>query len=554
MRINSTALISLIIAALAALLFMPYLGSVHLFDWDENIFAESAREMLVTGNYYSIQSNFQPFQEKPPFFFWLQAISMTIFGVNEFAARFPNAIIGMTTLVLLFLLGKKYFNTKFGIFWSLAYLGSFLPHFYFRTALIDPTFNLFIFSGVFTLAIFVSTNTQDTRKRNLLISLAGMLIGFAILTKGPVAFLITSLTALGFMIYKKSIKILTLKEFFLFLIPMLLVASAWFVIEVIINGPWFIREFIEYQIYVLKKPHSGHSGPFYFHFIVLLLGCFPVSFFIFKALRPFDNDNFVQRNIKTAMIIMMIVVLFIFSIVKTKLVHYSSLCYFPISFLAAYALQKYESRRLIFGNWFKVMILFFGLLVGFILLAVNYILLNKEMLLEKYSKLIKDDFALGNLSAPLQVSSWEYMTGFTFLLGIILFVFLFRKNFMAGTISMFICTILTVQMTTYNLVPKIENMVQGEAVNFYKEKGKEDAYLYTYKFKSFAYLFYGRKKPDYNSQSLDENWLLTGEIDKPVYIVAKAYEKRKKQLEEYPDLKKLYAKNGYVFYIREPSK
>ncbi|MEI9934823.1 MAG: hypothetical protein WDM71_08225 [Ferruginibacter sp.] len=34
------------IAILAALLFIPFLGHVHLFDWDEINFAESAREMI----------------------------------------------------------------------------------------------------------------------------------------------------------------------------------------------------------------------------------------------------------------------------------------------------------------------------------------------------------------------------------------------------------------------------------------------------------------------------------------------------------------------------
>ncbi len=70
--------------------FIPFLGRVHLFDWDEINFAESAREMIVTGNYHRVQINFQPFWEKPPFFFWLQVGAMKLFGVNEFCAQFPT--------------------------------------------------------------------------------------------------------------------------------------------------------------------------------------------------------------------------------------------------------------------------------------------------------------------------------------------------------------------------------------------------------------------------------------------------------------------------------
>ena|ERR1019366_3898412 len=98
---NSTLLrFQLLIIVIALLLFVPFLGAVHLFDWDEINFAECAREMLVTKNYFSVTINFQPFWEKPPLFIWMQALSMNIFGVSEFAARLPNAICGVITLLI----------------------------------------------------------------------------------------------------------------------------------------------------------------------------------------------------------------------------------------------------------------------------------------------------------------------------------------------------------------------------------------------------------------------------------------------------------------------
>src|SRR2546421_2095457 len=92
----------LFILLIGMLLFIPFLGNVHLFDWDEINFAESAREMILTHNFSRVQINFEPFYEKPPLFMWVQAASMTIFGVNEFAARLPNAIVGIITLLVIF--------------------------------------------------------------------------------------------------------------------------------------------------------------------------------------------------------------------------------------------------------------------------------------------------------------------------------------------------------------------------------------------------------------------------------------------------------------------
>src|SRR5437868_3052918 len=135
--------------------FIPNLGKVHLFDWDEINFAESAREMMVTGNYARVQIDFQPFWEKPPLFFWLQAASMHLFGVNEFAARFPNAITGIITLLIFFFVGRKLFDTRFGIWWALCMMGSFLPALYFKSGIIDPVFICFIFLVIYCMIMLV---------------------------------------------------------------------------------------------------------------------------------------------------------------------------------------------------------------------------------------------------------------------------------------------------------------------------------------------------------------------------------------------------------------
>src|SRR5205809_1083434 len=130
-NLSRGAHISLIVI-FGSILFFPFLGSVHLFDWDEINFAECAREMIVTGDYSNVKINFQAFWEKPPLFIWMQVLSMKIFGVNEFAARFPNAVCGIVTLLVIYSIGSKSIDKKFGLLWVLAYAGSFLPHLYFK--------------------------------------------------------------------------------------------------------------------------------------------------------------------------------------------------------------------------------------------------------------------------------------------------------------------------------------------------------------------------------------------------------------------------------------
>ena len=133
--INKTYRYPVLIAVVAALFFIPFLGNVHLFDWDEINFAESSREMIVAGDYSRVMVGFKPFWEKPPLFFWMQAASMQVFGINEFSARLPNAIFGIITLLTLFYIGKKERNEQFGLLWALLYFASLLPHAYFKSGI-----------------------------------------------------------------------------------------------------------------------------------------------------------------------------------------------------------------------------------------------------------------------------------------------------------------------------------------------------------------------------------------------------------------------------------
>ena len=171
-------LLFLTLLLLSALSFAAFNGRLHLFDWDEINFAESAREMVVTRDYLTVRIDYLPFWEKPPLFIAMQAASMQLFGINEMAARFPNTIAGILTLPLLFYTGKRFFNERFGLAWCIIYVVSFLPFLYFKSGLIDPWFNLLIFSAIVPFILY----DQQGRKIRWLI-LSGILTGLAVLTK-----------------------------------------------------------------------------------------------------------------------------------------------------------------------------------------------------------------------------------------------------------------------------------------------------------------------------------------------------------------------------------
>ena len=255
--------------------FIPFLGRVHLFDWDEINFAESAREMIVTGNYHRVQINFQPFWEKPPLFFWLQVAAMKIFGINEFAARFPNAIFGIITLVTFFLIGKKYKSPRFGFIWAISYLGTFLPHLYFKSGIIDPIFNYFIFLAIYFM--YMDISGQVFKNKYVYPSLAGLFIGLATLTKGPVGLLVFLISFFVYFLFTRFKNFPNIKKILLFIFFFTAICLLWFGEEIINNGFWFLKEFLAYQADLFLHPVASHGEPFYYHFVVVFIGCFPIS-------------------------------------------------------------------------------------------------------------------------------------------------------------------------------------------------------------------------------------------------------------------------------------
>ena len=547
----NTRVISWLIAIGAALLFIPFLGVVHLFDWDEINFAESAREMLVTKDFARVQIDFKPFWEKPPLFFWLQAASMEIFGVNEFAARFPNALIGIVTLVLIFNIGSKVYNPRFGLWWTLVYAGSLLPHFYFKSGIIDPLFNLFIFLGVYQLYLMTLRKTNGQRNRKAL--LAGFFIGLGILTKGPVALLLSGLTLLVFWILSRKWRTFRIVELLLFGLVAFVVSSVWYLPETLNNGVGFITKFIEYQLDLASSTSTGHEQPIFYHPIVLLLGCFPASVYFLGSFRRNTADTTEQSGFKTWMKTLFWVVLIVFSLITTKIMHYSSMCYFPLTFMAATYLFHIQEQRFRFAKLLNILIGLIGGVIALLLAALPIAIRQKEKLVPY----IKDKFAVANLDAAVHWSGFESIIGF-FLLGIIITTLVYwnRKNPILGAQALFLSVLVTLQVLFYVFIPKIERYTQAAAIEFMESKQNEDCYVGTIGYKSYAQYFYTARTPEKSPKNNSEEWFLTGKTSKPIYLVTRIDRiQRLDSLQKagFP-IKKIGSKNGFVFFKREASK
>jgi hypothetical protein len=360
--------------------------------------------------------------------------------------------------------------------------------------------------------------------------------------------LIAGISVLVYWITLKFKRISNWKNFLIFTISCLIIASLWFGLEMINNGFWFIGEFIKYQADLFLKPVAGHSGPLYYHFIVVFLGCFPISVlslpvFFRKKADSHDEGTYFRKW----MLILFWVVMILFTIVKTKIVHYSSLAYFPLSFLAAYFIHELVNNKAELKKYLVWILIITGTIFSIILIGLPLVARYKNLI----TPYIKDDFAIACLDAPVKWSGYEFLIGVVYLS--LLFIVLFmmkRKQFYRGIITLFYATAFCIFFYMKAVVPKIEGYSQAPAINFYKSISGQDVYVTTIEFYSYAHYFYFQKMPGGNSKSSDKNWLLDGEIDKPVYMVAKSTSKD--FFDKRPDCRFIKQEGGFLFYCRMP--
>ena len=488
------------------------------------------------------------------------------------------AIFGVLTMLTLFKIGRTLRSEKFGFIWALIYFGSFLPNLYYKSGIIDPVFNYFIFVSIYYLIRLI--NVDKGKEQNRFAVLSGLFVGLAIITKGPVGLLLLVLTLLVYWAISRFKKVGSLKSILIFSATIFAVSFLWFGYELIQNGPWFIVEFVKYQIDLFTTPVAGHSQPFYYHFVVVLIGCFPLS--IIALPRFFtrrENDVFDPMSIgfEKWMKILFWVVLILFSISTTKIVHYSSMAYLPLSYLAAIYLFKVHERKLEVKKWMVITIGFFGFVFSSLLTLLPIILDRKDDWLIPN---LKDPFAAAQLSVDIPIAGWEFLIGIFYFVSIIIGVyFLYKLQVVKAVLVLSLSTAFCLLIFTRVMVPKIESFSQGPMIAFYEKLKGQDVYVTPVNMKSYAQYFYAKLQPlkeddvlakykkhlleQYAASSFNDlpqkdktifnsqviNYLMTGEVDKPTYFVVRVHHQDK--IQDKPECEFLCEEGGFAFYRRK---
>jgi len=345
---------------LSATLFFSRLGSFTLTDVDEGVFAAATQEMVGTGDWVTPHYNGANRYDKPILFYWMMATAYSIFGVNEFAARFWSSLLGVGLVLMTFLFAKRFGGIKLGLLSAVILATSLETVLLAHAAVTDMTLTFFITGALY--AFFLALDTQDPVQNRSWYLTSGSAMALAVLTKGPVAMVLLILIIGPFLVATGRWRTaITLKRLIGVGAVFFLIAAPWYLVQLSINGWEFVEAFIlKHNIGRYTSVISGHSGPWFYYLIVLLVGFFPwISFLPAAILAQVPKRLAVQsasNQLGFFLLIWFAVVFLFFSFAQTKLPNYVAPLFPAASILVAWWLigNFSDQRDLDRPAWFSI--------------------------------------------------------------------------------------------------------------------------------------------------------------------------------------------------------
>lgn len=176
-------LVFLFICRIISMCFIP------LNDSTEARYGEIARKMLETGNWVTLQHDYGvPFWAKPPLSTWLSALSMDVFGVNEFAVRLPGLLLSIGILWLVWDLAKKHSGSSAATVAVLVLASTLYFFLDAGTVMTDPSL---LFCITLSLVAFWHAFVDESKLWSYVFFIG---LGLGLLAKGPIAVVLVGMS------------------------------------------------------------------------------------------------------------------------------------------------------------------------------------------------------------------------------------------------------------------------------------------------------------------------------------------------------------------------
>ena len=329
--------IILILIAIAYFFLMAGNGLISLTHPDEVFYIQTAKEMLAHRSFMTPYIFDQPQFEKPILTYWLLMLSIKLFGMTAFAARFWPALFGIIGVVATYGLGFMLFKNKRIAFLSAFVLSTNIIYLVLsRAVLTDMIFSIWVVLSL----IFFYYGHIEQKNKNIGIILCFVFSGLAVLTKGLLGFVFPAAVILSYLIYKKDWTYFNNRTTFLGIFLFIVIAVPWHILMIKQYGQGFIDEYFK-NVHMRRIFEAEHqkSNTWYFYLVTMIGGIFPWSLFLFPAgyliYKSFKNSN-PDRDRIFFLLIWITVIIFIMQIAQSKLASYIFPVFPAIAVLVGY--------------------------------------------------------------------------------------------------------------------------------------------------------------------------------------------------------------------------
>jgi 4-amino-4-deoxy-L-arabinose transferase-like glycosyltransferase len=236
------------IILLSSIILFANLHKGDLSGYDDPLYAHEGKQLLITGDWWSIRLNGALNFEYPPMFIWLEALSMKIFGISDFAAKFPSALAGLLTIILVFCIARE-LSEEFWLPICSAWV-LMLSQYYMKYAMRAMTDAPFTFLFILSLFLYIKG-----LKRPKYLILCGLAIGSGVLTRSVIGFIPVGII-LGHQIITRHYQRPPLRYLLGGLLIALLLPFTWYFSQYLLHGDRFVAA---HYSFVAGKVNSQRS-------------------------------------------------------------------------------------------------------------------------------------------------------------------------------------------------------------------------------------------------------------------------------------------------------
>lgn len=322
------------LAAIVSVMIVFFnLGGIPLLDPDEPVYAETPKEMFVFDEFVSPRIYGEYWYDKPPMYYWLVAGSYKLFGMTEFAARFPSAILAVACTLAVYLFGRRLFNERVGLVGALVLTTS-IEFFYLgKAAVTDMTLLLCL---TVSLLSFIEKRYYW----------AYFFAALATLTKGPIGIVFPGMIVFIYFLATKNWSELKNMKIPSGLLLYALVAFPWYIAMYQLHGSAFIETFLGFHnVTRFTSPEHPDLVVWYYYIPVLLLGFFPWTSVMLQAMWASLRKGRQNASVLVFLNIWAIFIFLFFSISKTKLVSYILPMFPPLAMIVGWYIDQLWTNR-----------------------------------------------------------------------------------------------------------------------------------------------------------------------------------------------------------------